>query len=260
MLANINFTDRQKIEKERVEFSIRTSGERRWFTANFEIEDFGFPDNASVFVEVGYRGLKQVYDFNVVGNITPPASTEITDISNTEWFTFDLYVVDKSNGMILGKSEKIMVGTENTPTDRLPILAVNFVEMGNEFWRVVFDASDDGRPIVELNKELPNITSIAQGNIFFKCFVYTAAVRIILREYLRHTSFEEDADEWSWTNQWSDFLSKTLNIKNRPQPNDDTSFLSDEQEAWITECVDEFGKKYSLVEQFIKSQTTVTEY
>lgn len=260
MIININFTGKQKIEKERVEISIRTSGDRKWFSANLDIGDFGFPDDALVLIEAGYQGLKQVFDFNVVGNICQPENTEITDISNTEWFHFDLFVLEKSTGLILGRSERIMVGSENVPTDRLPILAVNFVEMENEFWRVNFNSSDDGRPIIEINKTLSNITSMAQSSIAFKCLVYTAAVRIILREYIRQISIEDEEDEWSWTKQWSDFISKTLNIKNRPEPNDDPGILNDEQENWITDCVNEFSKKFSLVEQFNQSQTIPTEY
>lgn len=255
MIRRINFTDRIKITKEKVTISLHSKGDLKWFDASIDIDDLGFPDDASVFVEARYKGLRQRFSYGTVGNITPPSDTVITDIPNTEFFYFDVYITGK-RGRILGIAKSITLGTETTNIDRLPLLPVNFIDMGNEFWRVGFDSTDDGRPIIEINKSIPEISAIAHSDVMFKCLVYSAAVRIILREYLRFVNSDQENEEDSWLKQWNEFISKTLNIKYRPHANTDTDFLSEDQEQWITMCVDEFCRIYNLKEKFIMSSKT----
>lgn len=257
MIRRINFTDRVKINKDKVTISLHSKDELKWFDAVIEIEDLGFPKDASVIVEARYKGLKQRFSFGTVGKMSPPASTVISDIPNTEYFYFDVVVVGKK-GKILGVSKNITLGTETKSIGRTSLLPVNIIEMGNEIWRLGFDSTDDGRPIIEINKSIPEISTIAKTDMMFMSLVYSSSVRQILDRYLRLVNTDQEYDEETWLTQWNKFVSNTLNIKYRPHSTGDSEFLSDEQEQWISTCVDEFCRIYNLKEKFAMSSKTVT--
>ena len=163
---------------------------------------------------------------------------------------FDIAIVDESGkaGLLLGSAKGIAVSTEGVPNDRIPLLPVNPTDLKNQFWKLSFDSGDDGRPVLEINKNIPDIFEKARNDINFISLVYPAAFRGVLIKLLEQNDF--DAEEGTWVNDWLKFITSVLGIKNLPETDSDNENLTPEQEAWIDDCVNEYCKKMQLFEKF----------
>jgi len=73
---------------------------------------------------------------------------------------------------LLGKAKGIAVSTDGVPNDRIPLLPVNPADLKNQFWKLSFDSSDDGRPVLEINRNIPDIFEMARNDIKFISLVY----------------------------------------------------------------------------------------
>jgi hypothetical protein len=140
------------------------------------------------------------------------------------------------------------VSTDGLPNDRLPLLYVNPTDLKNQFWKLTFDSSDDGRPTLEINKNIPEVSEMAKNDIKFISLVYPAAFRGVLIKIIEGGEFDAGAD--SWISQWLKFLNIALGIKSLPDTENDNGILTEEQENWIDECVNEYCKKFQLFEKF----------
>jgi hypothetical protein len=147
--------------------------------------------------------------------------------------------------MIMGSSRK------NKRTGLMNV-SMNIVKncnyLKNQFWKLTFDSSDDGRPILEINKNIPGIYEMARDDIKFISLVYPAALRGILIKILEEEDFDNGDD--FWVSQWLKFLNAGLGIKSLPESNNESGALTSEQETWIDECVNEYCKKFQLFEKF----------
>ena len=249
MIRRFNYTGRVKIARSRVDISLFKDNDGKYFKAKINLEGLNLPTDARVYIEPNYKGVYQRFTFGTVAHIKEPENTRLNELPETELAYFDISVVDEQGkaGLLLGKAKGIAVSTDGVPNDRLPLLPVNPTDLKNQFWRLSFDSSDDGRPILEINKHIPDVFEMARNDIKFISLVYPVAFRGVLFRLIEQGDF--DAGEDSWVSQWIKFLNAVLGIKYLPDADTDNGFTP-EQEAWVDDCVNEYCKKFQLFEKF----------
>jgi hypothetical protein len=250
MIRRFNYTGRVKISRSRVDISLLKDREGKYFRAKVNLEGLDLSPDAKIYIEANYKGVYQRFPFGTVAHFKEPENTRLNELPETELAYFDIAVVDESGkvGLLLGKAKGIAVSTDGVPNDRIPLLPVNPTDLKNQFWKLSFDSSDDGRPILEINKNIPDIFEIARNDPKFICLVYPAAFRGVLKKLLEYEDF--DAGEDSWISDWLKFIHSVLGIKNLPDSDTENGTITPEQEAWIDDCVNEYCKKMQLFEKF----------
>ncbi len=250
MIRRFNYTGRIKIPRGKIDITLFKDSEGKYFKATLNLGDLGFPPEAKVYVEPNYKGVYQRFYFGTVSQLLEPETTRLTELPETEIAYFDIAVVDEQSevGLLLGKAQGIAVSSDGLPNDRLPLLPVNPADLRKQFWKLSFDSSDDGRPILEINKNIPDVFEMAKNDIKFISLVYPAAFRGVLLKMIEVGDL--DAEEDSWIFQWVKFLSSVLGIKTFPSMETENDTLTPEQEAWIDDCVNEYCKKFQLFEKF----------
>ena len=250
MIRRFNYTNRVKIPRSRIDVSLFKDNEGKYFKAKVNLEGLNLPPDAQVYIEANYKGIYQRFYFGSVTHFKEPETTHLSELPETELAYFDISIVDEQNnvGLLLGKAKGIAVSTDGLQNDRLPLLYVNPTDLKNKFWKLTFDSSDDGRPTLEINKNIPEISEMAKNDIKFISLVYPAAFRGVLIKIIEEGDFDTSPD--SWIAQWLKFLSIVLGIKSHPETESENGVLTVEQENWIDECVNEYCKKFRLFEKF----------
>lgn len=250
MIRRFNYTGRLKIPRSRVNISLNKDGLGKYFTAKLNLDGFKLNANAKVYIDANYKGIYQRYDYGLISDIIEPQNTRIIELPETEIVYFDIYIVDETSriGMILAHARGIVASTNDVTNDRMPLLPVNPTDLKSQFWKLSFDSSDDGRPLLEVNRNIPEVFEMARNDIKFISLVYPAALRQILYKILSQSDFGSDED--SWVSHWLKFVNIVLGIKNPPDLEMENEFISPEQEEWVDTCVNAFCKKFQLFEKF----------
>lgn len=249
MIRRFNYTGRVKIARSRADISLFKDGEGKYFKAKINLDGLNLPAEAKVYIEPNYKGVYQRFCFGTVAQITEPENTRLSELPETELAYFDISVVDETGkvGLLLGKASGIAVSTNDMPNDRIPLLPVNPTDLGSQFWKLSFDSGDDGRPVLEINKNIPEVFEMARNDIKFISLVYPVAFRGILLKLIEQGDF--DSPDESWISQWTVFISNILGVKNLPDTDTENGFTP-EQESWVDDCVNEYCKKLKLFEKF----------
>jgi hypothetical protein len=249
MIRRFNYTGRVKIPRNRVDISLFKDKNGKYFKAKIDLEGLDLPPDAQVYIEPNFKGVYQRFNFGTVKDFKEPENTRLNELPETELAYFDISIVDEKSkvGLLLAKAKGVAVSTDGLPNDRIPLLPVVPVDLKNQFWKLSFDTSDDGRPLLEINRNIPDVFEMARNDIKFISLIYPTAFRGVLLRLLEEGDF--DADDDSWIFQWNKFISSVLGIKNRPEMDSEGS-ISAEQEAWVDECVNEYCKKFKLFEKF----------
>lgn len=250
MIRRFNYTNRIKIPRNRVDISLSKDKNGKFFRAKIDLGGLGLPENAKVYIEAHYKEVYQRFSFGCVGQVKEPENTTLNELPETELAYFDISVVDETGkiGLLLASAKGIPVNTEGAPKDRIPLLPVNPTDLKNQFWKLSFDSSDDGRPILEINRNIPNMLEMARNDIKFISLVYPSAFRGVLTKMIE--SGDWDSEDESWVSDWLKFIRLTLGIKNMPEREMENDRLTPEQEAWIDDCVNEYCKKMHFFEKF----------
>lgn len=252
MIRRFNYTDRIKIPRHRVDIALFKDNDGKYFRAKIDLDGLKFPATAKVFIEPNYKGVYQRFDFGTVGQFKEPASTRLSELPETELAYFDISIVDESEkvGLLLGKARGIPVSTNDLPNDRIPLLPVNPTDLKDQFWKLSFDSGEENRPVLEINNRIPDLYETAKNNYQFISLVYPIALRGVLAKIVSDGEFEMEEDHW--INQWMKFINDILGIKWLPAIESDAGGLTPEQEEWIDECVNEYCRKFQLLENFTK--------
>ena len=217
MIRRFNYTGRTKIARNRVSISLLNDRKGKYFTAKINLDELGFPADAKIYIEPNYKGVYQRFSFGTVAKFKEPDSTFLSELPETELAYFDISIVDETGniGLLLGTAKGIAVSTDGAPNDRIPLLPVNPTDLGNQFWKLSFDSGDEGRPVLEINRNIPEPFEMARNNINFISLVYPMAFRQVLTRLIQEG--DVDTDEDSWISQWLKFISQVLNIKSVPE-------------------------------------------
>lgn len=250
MIGRINYSKRHKIFHDDIKIALHKDDEGMWFSCDLDLERYDFEPDSKVSVTAGFKGLKERFDFGTIAEMRILNKNRITKIHGTNIVHFSVKVTGEK-GLIRGTSSEVSLGVGEKQKEKIPMFYVNLQDLGDQSWKIDFDSSDSGRPLLVINKRIPDLYTRATTDINMMFHVYPFAFRTALLELVRKGEAEEDQDDW--TTQWKTFIVEELGITKTPDFDLDDGNMTTEQMDWIDDCVDEFCKRNKLFEKFLKS-------
>ena len=253
MRRRINYTGRRKIPREKISIILdKDNNSVRSFSANVDIDGFNFPPDAKVYIYAYHKTEVKRYDFGTIEKIVPPHDTGFAGFAYPENLKFRILIVDESgqHGLILAHADRI---SPLSDIDTKSILPVDFVDLGQQIWRVDFEG-DGGSPILAINRNIPNIEAIAKIDPQFIMFVYPAVIREILTHMIFIDGVESPSDpSIDWHGDWLDFSKRVLPSESPPENlnSREVDFESDAAKKWINKVVEEFSASRNEWRKFI---------
>lgn len=247
MKRHINYTQRKKIPQKNINITLIRENEMiKSFNASINLQGLELPFDAKVFIEAYYRTDRKRFDFGTVGNILEPQNSDLSDLGYLENLSFRIKIVDTSTkyGLILAEADKIKPHKEEGTEEKIQsILATEFnCELGHQIWRINFSSSP---PILELNKNIPNIRSFTKSDPAFFFYVYPQVIKEILTYMFFIELFDPDESTDEWLFNWFEFAKNIYpeSVPKRFNPSDPDTQLE------IIEWIDKVINEFSLLEQ-----------
>ncbi len=242
MKRRLNYTGRKRINIENVKIKLVRDEGKCLFSADINLEDITVPENSEVFIEAYHKTSLIRYDLGVIEKAIHTNEHDISEFAEIDNILFRIKIVDTSgkHGLILAEAEGIHPIDEGKHgLKRDSILPVEFCDLRQQVWRINFDADP---PVLEINKNIPDIQHFAKNDhIFFFC-VYPA----VLREVLTHLFFVEgivdsEDPEREWQADWIDFA-KQYSKESIPRwiHDDPEEAYKEDCLQWIDKVVEEF--------------------
>jgi hypothetical protein len=240
----INSTGRRRIERRHVEIRLqRTPGqERPCVEARFDLEDLELDPSAQVVLESGFKDFAQRFLWGTVACPGPQGDPTITDVPSGHRIFFRVKVVDPSSHQLLALARRMYPVSEHGDAGgRSELFRVRAETLGQELWRVVI--KEDGAPILELNKDVPDVLArFREPN--FRAAILPAAMRTVLLA-LRDDEEDQDDDPDSWAQRWFRFAGDLAGY-DRPGSDDPDGIRN-----WIDRACNLFAERFRLVSDMI---------
>ncbi len=242
MLRKLNFTERTRIPRSAVQITLRRESDGVLaFDPVLDLSSVAAPAASRVYVEALYRTSYMRFDFGTLGNLTPPEDRRLSEIDSGSVVRFRVKVVDNaaSTHRIVASADDITVSASSTDGGtRVPLLEVNFRDLGDLPWRVELEANG---PVLELNNRVEGIERLARHDAAFFALVYPAAVREILTSILVIEQYDvtEETNEW-----WSLWIRWARALTDAPVPAE-----IEDRRIWIDEVTAAFCGRHDVLEQ-----------
>ncbi len=242
MLRKLNFTERTKIPRSAIRITLRRESDGVLaFDPVLDLSSVSAPATSRVYVEAHYRTSYMRFDCGTLGDLTFPDDRRLSEIDSGSVVRFRVKVVDNTTHThrIVAAADDITVSASASDGGaRIPLLEVNFRDLGDVPWRVELEANG---PVLELNNRVEGIERLARHDAAFFALVYPAAVREILMHILVIEQYEiaEDADEW-----WSLWLRWAREMTDAAMPAD-----IEDRRTWIDEVAAAFCGRHRVLEK-----------
>ena len=172
------------------------------FDPQLDLVGIRAPRDARVYIEAQYRSSYMRFDCGSLAAPLTPQNRRLDDIDSGRIVRFRVKVVDHSSGArhIVAASDDITVACDaGASASRLSLLPVNFDDLGDEIWRIHFEAD---QPILELNNRIDDIEQLARHDSRFFALVYPAAVREVLTHFLLVERWDENDEGGDTPELW----------------------------------------------------------
>jgi hypothetical protein len=253
MIRKFNYMGRKRIPRNRITINmVSTPNGPASFDASFDLKGLNLPQKAKIYVEAYRRSFFQRFVFGTIENLKPPLDRYLGDLDARALVMFRIKIVDAAGkGRILAVADKIMPRRlDEEPMDRLCLLPVDFVDLGQSIWRL--DLAGDW-PNLLLNSRIDETREIARSNVSFLSLVYPEVVRQVLHKIVvdeDHTDPESDPDDWM--SLWLNFTYKLLKVGYLP-PSGESEPIRQEKLKWVEEAVEAFCSENQMLNKFKQS-------
>ena len=237
MRRRFNYTDRQRIRKNDLSFSITEDEEgTQKFYADIHLGNYDLPPDAKVWVEAYDRNALMRFPFGSVAEPKSETETTLTDFTGTDSYYFRVKVVDASH-----RSRLFAVADSVSPLRRhdedeaaKSLLRVSTRDLGPVPWKLEYQTAD--HPLLVINNHIDAGKSLARSNLLFQALVLPAIFEQVLRRILledKYVPAAEPDDDDLWKEGWLEFAgylpgNTPLSI-DQEDPNDDP-------EQWIEDA------------------------
>jgi hypothetical protein len=252
MIRKFNYTHRKRIPRAATHFRIVPSPSGpNYFDAQVHLEGLDLPKSAHVYVEAYRRAFFRRFPFGTVSRIEHPQDRFLYNVDQDALVRFRVKVVDdKGSGRILAVSDRIQPRrSEDEPVDKICLLPVDFVDLGNCVWRLELESD---WPSLMLNNRFDKIREIARSDHSFFSLVYPEVVRQILYKVVVEEDYTDpQSDPDDWRSLWLMFSQDILD-KNILPPSGESEPIIQEKMKWIDDVVENFCSYKKVLELFIK--------
>lgn len=251
MLRKLNFTERVRIPRSSVRIDLRREPDGVLaFDPQLDLGGLQAPRDARVYIEAQYRASYMRFDCGSIAAPLTPRDRRLEDIDSDRIVRFRVKVVDDSAGArrIVAASNDITVACDAAASaSRLSLLPVNFDDLGDEIWRIHFEA---GQPVLELNNRIDGIEQLTRHDARFFALVYPAAVREVLTHFLLVERWDENDEGGDTPELWIRWARAMVD---EPVPAD-----PDDRRAWIASVIVAFCGLHRTADKMQASQPEET--
>lgn len=241
MQRRFNYTNRQRINRKDVSFTIVEDNEGRpQFYADFNLTKYDLPPNAKLAVEAYDRNILMRFPFGSVEEPKNSTPTTLTDFIGSDSYYFRVKVVDQQNKSrlfaVADSINAVRRDDEGKPTASL--LRVATRDLGSTPWKLEYAVAD--HPLLLINNHIDAGKSLARSNLFFQALVFPTILeqilcRILIEEEYRPTASPDDDDMWK--EGWLEFAGQLP--RNTPLLTDQ-EILEEDCKRWIEDARDGF--------------------
>lgn len=241
MRKSVRLTGRRQLAQSSFDMHITDRGESQ--SVSLVVIDpsvlHGFPANSSLKLKLAENKRIEVLDFGTIA--TRQAKVEL----DGEPFlapSCQIRIVNRASdqdGLLLGSTSSFTYKSDGE-TDG--ILLFQPADTAPRSWRL--DISDSSRPILYIDKKLPNPAYFARTDPTFITSVFPHVITEVFRRILE-TGAVEDGWEAEWVT-WADSLMKG----SKPPFNDDEQSKA----KWIGALIDTFCSRHDLAGKLLRDQ------
>lgn len=256
MLREFNYTRRQRILREDVDFQIiRTPDGGLSFNADLRLDKYQFDKVKpvpKVFVEA-YRGATATwkrFSFGDAESISAPDDLSLNEFRVPEGILFRVRVtsVDAGkNGRLLGEADALSPRTSPDGEGFVQPLIQHMAadDIGDELWRIHYS---DSLPILKINDRLQIGVDQFLITPTYRAVYAPAVMRQVLQRILlieRSVGDEEDPDDWR--QRWLRFCTS---LTGRSAPEFEGEASIEVVEEWISEATEIFSRSGRMLSTF----------
>lgn len=258
MLRRFNYTGRKRIKREHAQFTLlEGDGTPATFSATLELDGYGLPPTARVYVEAYRRTSWMRFEYGTVGSIAEPADRTLSRFPDGVAVQFRLKVVgDRSDAgvaSVLALAAGIRPRVVRARAEqRESLLPVRHVDMPEQPWRLEFD--EDQEPVLLISRQLADDMHRLATSDEFVSLVLPEVFRSVLTRILLVERAEDDESVEDWRLAWLNFASALPGI-DRP-PRGDSADAAGEKAEWIEEAVRAFCRQKDIARRFTVSRLT----
>ena len=209
MIRRFNFTERKRIEQERVNIEMieAQDGGTASFNATVNLDGMELPPSAPVTIEA-YRGRAAIrFAWGTVSVPQPPLDRLLVNMPDNPTFRVKVVAPDGS-GVLLAMADRIRLQREERYGS---LIRLEERDLGKEVWRL--DCGEgDGNLTLLVNQNIPGIGAAAQHDGAFRGLVMPE----VLRAALLHVLIVEDADWYAEEGEWADLLGFVRSFYDEP--------------------------------------------
>jgi len=251
-MAQINHTDRQSIERDRVNIQLFKQYAPWRFDLTLDVDDFEFPDRARVVVEATHLIVTERFDFGTVDTPFPSSDTELVLLTGRPNLYFRVKIVDPGgSGLILAEADRVPVtGSVNSPDRRVKLLDYQESEDRPLPWWMDFNSN---LPAVVVNTAISDSGAFAKSNNF-RGMNAAAIVEQVLTHLCFVSDYEDydpdgDSEDAPWQSLWLRFIKQFNGEEFDP-------VMATEQSKfeWIDHSVDMFARGYRPIQKVSSAQ------
>jgi hypothetical protein len=246
MIRRLNYTGRRRIPRENIRVAIYRNGDIEEFEAAVRCAGLGLPDDAKVFVEAYHKSDWMRFDYGTVARPSVPRDRRLTAFYQGARVLFRVKVVavGDESGKILAEADRILPLSPDEERDRDPLLPVRVVDgMESEIWRLAWD----GGPVLELNRNEPDIKRLLTADPRFKWLILPEVLRAVLTHVVQE---EMDADEEPFDGTGRRWLEFAQSIYGEPPPQPGDREDLEVVEAWVGEVVAAFCRRHRAMDHW----------
>jgi len=249
MAERFNYTGRQTIEPSTVHVRLMEQGDRRWFTASVDFDQYDLSSSARVFIEAYIKNHLLRFDFGTVGAFAAPKDTSLNEFGDEVadvLYRVKVVADDVRRSILAMPSRGVGVRAENTEGGAADcILPISRLPDGSEqVWAMDYDLD---YPRLCINRRFD--MSVVHEDMFV-ALVYPAALRGVLEyTFLRHV----DGKGCKWADDWKQFAAETLSCP-FPAISGAAEYDAADVESvsdWIEDAVETFVANTGLVDKVI---------
>ena len=242
MIRRLNYTGRRRIPRENIRIAIYRNGDMEEFDAAVRSVGLGLPDAARLFVEAYHKSDWMRFDYGTVGQQVIPRDRRLTAFYQGARILFRVKVVavGDDGGKILAEADRILPLAVDDDRDRDPLLPVRVVGgMDAEIWRLTWE----GGPVLELNRNEPEIKRLLTTDPRFKWLVLPEILRAVLTRVLLE---EMDAEDESFDGAGKRWLEFAMSLHPEPPPSAEDRD-AETVEHWVNDAVAAFCRRHSTL-------------
>lgn len=236
MIRRFNFTERKRIDQERVQIEIiepRGDGPAS-FQAALDFNGLDLPLDSPVTIEA-YRGRAAIrFSWGRVGTLTPPLDRRLANIPGNPSFRVKVIAPDGS-GVLLAMANHIRPKRQEHQGS---LIWLEERDLGKEVWQV--DFGDGSNPTLLLNSNIADIGKTALSDGEFRGLVFPAVLRSVLIQAL----IIDDADPEDEDGPWGDLMVFVHTLYDEPMPLAEDGDEESIRMAWIEAVVAAFTRKH----------------